>query len=150
MITKLFFYFIKSNPGINNKHTKWLSSDLTSRTLTLPSVQLVEIGSNKVTLDPFKWVVSSTANWLSFKVQGKLSRLMFHRESGRTKGMTDVNCCTGKSLSEALILASTNPQYDGRLFIELRVQNMLRTQVVFCFSFDIQNNLCKQHVVFMY
>ena len=26
---------------------------------------------------------------------------------------------TGKSFSEALILASTNPQYDKRLFIEL-------------------------------
>jgi hypothetical protein len=30
--------------------------------------------------------------------------------------------CTGKSLSEALIFASTNPQYDDRLFIELQVQ----------------------------
>ena len=30
--------------------------------------------------------------------------------------------CTGKYLSEALILASTNPQYDDRLFIELRVE----------------------------
>ena len=29
---------------------------------------------------------------------------------------------TGKSLSEALIFASTNPQYDDRLFIELQVQ----------------------------
>ena len=29
---------------------------------------------------------------------------------------------TGKSFSEALILVSTNPQYDLRLFIELRVQ----------------------------
>ena len=29
---------------------------------------------------------------------------------------------TGKSLSEALILASTNPQYDKRLFIQLAVQ----------------------------
>ena len=29
---------------------------------------------------------------------------------------------TGKSFSEALILASTNPQNDKRLFIELRVQ----------------------------
>ena len=28
----------------------------------------------------------------------------------------------GKCLSEALILALTNPQYDTRLFIELRVQ----------------------------
>ena len=27
--------------------------------------------------------------------------------------------CTGKSLSEAIFLASTNPQYDKRLFIDL-------------------------------
>ena len=32
--------------------------------------------------------------------------------------------CTGKSLSEALIFASTNPKYDERLFIELQVQYM--------------------------
>jgi hypothetical protein len=32
--------------------------------------------------------------------------------------------CTDKSFSEALILASTNPQYDKRLFIELQVQYM--------------------------
>ena len=31
---------------------------------------------------------------------------------------------TGKSVSEAVILASTNPQYDKRLFIELQVQLM--------------------------
>ena len=31
---------------------------------------------------------------------------------------------TGKSFSEELILASTNPQYDKRLFIELQVQHM--------------------------
>ena len=31
---------------------------------------------------------------------------------------------TGKSLSEALIFASTSPQYDDRLFIELQVQYM--------------------------
>ena len=31
---------------------------------------------------------------------------------------------TGRSLSEALIFASTNPQYDDRLFIELQVQYM--------------------------
>ena len=51
---------------------------------------------------------------------------------------------TGKSLSEALIFASTNPQYDKRLFIDLPVQymkttssehweNMLCTQIVFLF-----------------
>jgi hypothetical protein len=32
--------------------------------------------------------------------------------------------CTGKSLSEALNLASTNPQYDKILLIELKVQCM--------------------------
>ena len=31
---------------------------------------------------------------------------------------------TGKSLSEALIFASTNPKYDDKLFIELQVQYM--------------------------
>ena len=31
---------------------------------------------------------------------------------------------TGKSLSEALIFALTNPQYDDKLFIELQVQYM--------------------------
>ena len=33
----------------------------------------------------------------------------------------------GKSLSEALIFASTDPQYDNRLFIELQVQYLGRT-----------------------
>ena len=32
--------------------------------------------------------------------------------------------CTGKFMSEALIFASPNPQYDNTLFIELRVQYM--------------------------
>ena len=35
---------------------------------------------------------------------------------------------TGKSFSEALILASTNQQYDERLFIELPVQHMKTTR----------------------
>ena len=59
-------------------------------------------------------------------------------------------CSTDKSLSEVLIL-----------FIELRVQymktvssehveNMLCAQIVFCFCFDIQNNLCSQHVLNMF
>ena len=61
---------------------------------------------------------------------------------------------TGIFLSEALIFASTNPQYDERLFIELQVQymkitssehgeNMLCTEI----DFDIQNNLCTQHAL---
>ena len=61
---------------------------------------------------------------------------------------------TGKSLPEALIFASTNPQYDDRLFIELQIQymkipssehgeNVLCTEIVF----DIQNNSCSPHVL---
>ena len=59
-----------------------------------------------------------------------------------------IRMVTGKSFSEALILASTNPQYDNRLLIELRVQymkitsskhgkNMLCTQIVFCFDIHV-------------
>ena len=62
--------------------------------------------------------------------------------------------CTGKSLSEALIFASTNPQNDDRLFIELQVQytkilssehreNMLCTKIVL----NVRNNFCTQHVL---
>ena len=61
----------------------------------------------------------------------------------RYKPCEKVNA-TGKSLSEAFILTSTNPQYDNRLFIDLPVQymkttsseygeNMLCTQIVFLF-----------------
>ena len=38
--------------------------------------------------------------------------------------------CTGKSFSEALILASLNPQYDERLFIELQEKYKFRTRCV--------------------
>ena len=41
----------------------------------------------------------------------------------------DVNFIgTGKSLSQALILESTNPHYDQRLFIDLPVQYMKTTR----------------------
>ena len=59
-------------------------------------------------------------------------------------------CGTGKSLSEALIFASTNPQYDDRLFIELQVHYMKipsSEHVVYinCSEFQNKNNLCTQH-----
>ena len=65
---------------------------------------------------------------------------------------------TGKSLLEAPIFASTNLQYDDRLFIEEQVQyvhenskrkpgeNMLCTEIVS----DIQNNFCTQHVLLLF
>ena len=39
----------------------------------------------------------------------------------------NITSSTGKYFSEALILASTNPQYDKRLFIDLPVQYMNAT-----------------------
>ena len=43
----------------------------------------------------------------------------------------DKKCqCKGKSFSEALIFASTNPQYDKRLFIELQVQYIKTTKTI--------------------
>ena len=42
-------------------------------------------------------------------------------------GGTLLVLCTGKFLSEALILSSINPQYDKRLFTDLPVQYMKTT-----------------------
>ena len=40
----------------------------------------------------------------------------------KTQNGQEKKVSTGKSLSEAFIFASTNPQYDDILFIELQVQ----------------------------
>ena len=69
--------------------------------------------------------------------------------------------CTGKSLSEALILALTNPQHDKRLFIELPVQYKKTTcseHVVYtnCSECEDKNKIqfvytpCTELVVFLY
>jgi hypothetical protein len=61
---------------------------------------------------------------------------------------------TGKSFSKALILASVNPQYDKRLFIEFPEKYKFTTccvqKLFFCLFFDILNNICTQHVVILY
>ena len=66
-------------------------------------------------------------------------------------GVTDTMTFTGKSLSEALIFASTNPQYDDRLFIELQFQYMkIPSSNLGKIVSDIQNNFCTQHVLRMF
>ena len=58
-------------------------------------------------------------------------------------------CSTGKALLEALILASSNPQYDKRLFSDLQVQYMKITSS----EHAVYINWCKQTpklVIFMY
>ena len=82
---------------------------------------------------------------------------MFFLPKKLVKGLPSL-ASTGKSLSEALIFASTNPQYDNRLFIELQVQymkipssehgkNMLCTEIVLNVKTKIKNNLCTEHVL---
>ena len=56
-------------------------------------------------------------------------------------------------MSEALIFASTNPQYDDRLFIvhenyKLRIPAEHGVYTNCCFCFDIQN-FCTHHVLLM-
>ena len=67
--------------------------------------------------------------------------------------------CTGKSMSEALIFASTNPQYDNRLFIELPVEYMKipsSEHVVYISCSEYQNKkqfvytTCSELVAFMH
>ena len=54
---------------------------------------------------------------------------------------------TGKSLSKALILASTNPQHDKRLFIELWVMNC--SLFLFWHSEQFMYTTCSELVIFM-
>ena len=51
-----------------------------------------------------------------------LSFLSFQRKIAIQIQVAILNLLTGKSLSEELIFASSNPQYDKRFFIELQVQ----------------------------
>ena len=63
---------------------------------------------------------------------GQVYKLLFDKKQRWKLAVCTLNCqllwekwiSKGKSLSEAFIFASTNPQYDDRLFFELQVQYM--------------------------
>ena len=71
-----------------------------------------------------------------------------------------MSICTGKSFSDVLILASTNPQYDKRLFVELHENCKLRTcyvhKLFFAFVLTFRTIyvhmfwLCSELAIFMY
>ena len=64
---------------------------------------------------------------LNFHLEYKFRNVFCHIKSRRKEYLNPSivsSSCTGKSLSEALVYASNNPQYDDRLFIELQVQCM--------------------------
>ena len=71
----------------------------------------------------------------------------------------EISFVTGKSISEALILESVNPQYDDKLFIELQDQykkNTSSQHVVYKNCFECQNKkqflytTCSELVFFLY
>ena len=65
-------------------------------------------------------VISAIGDFTNFlKMYGNFSMTITYTNSYRNTYLG-----TGKSMSEALIFASINPQYDNRLFIELQVQYM--------------------------
>ena len=77
------------------------------------------------------------------------------------RGLTHSVLGTGKSVSEALILDSVNPQYDNWLLIDLRLQyekNPSSEHAVYknCFEYQNRNKkqfmytTCSEPVVFMY
>ena len=73
------------------------------------------------------WLLS--IHWVIYKVfQSPIYNLLFNSgkyEFSQQKSEVEIDTLTnvtGKSFSEVLILASTNPQYDKRLSIELPVQ----------------------------
>ena len=69
-------------------------------------------------MEGIKWilVLVKTNQWYIRKIFLKYDWRNFQNASA-----------TGKSLSEAIILRSTNPQYDKTLFIDLPVQYMKTT-----------------------
>ena len=79
----------------------------------------------------------------------------------RDQKLKYINISTGKSLSEAHILRSTNPQYDKRLFIVLPVhymkttssehgENILCAKIVLNAKTKTKNNLFAHHVLPMF
>ena len=80
------------------------------------------------------WTQSSTLHLLLKKDSGFASSNIFSifEQNPHVWPSVKKMCLphTGKSLSEALIFASPNPQYNNRVFIELKVQYMKIPSIV--------------------
>ena len=80
------------------------------------------------------------------KIITKFGKLIWKRESI----LSNIDNSTGKSFSETLILASVNP---WEIVHWIPPKNTSLEHVVykiFCFCFDIQNNICTQLVINLY
>ena len=81
-------------------------ADMVIVIVEIADVALKEMKDNVITAT-FKVVYMSSSFWLLAVGSNDLSQ-----------AEKEITACTGKSFSEALILASVNPKYDKRLFIE--------------------------------
>ena len=125
---------------------------------SLPKIRilLISVPQSKISKRVDKKANKSWNKWKSISVLILRAKVRHPNKKGlgRAKGVG-----TGKSLSEVLILASTTPQHDKRLFIELRVENCkLRTcsehvvytncsSFMFCHSEHSMYTTCSEHVL---
>ena len=132
--------------------------------LKTPNAEILVRVFHVPTLALFSTVLSNFAIWAGLQCLIFLLQLLCVKFATETKSLIieahfffldRISQITGKSLSEPLIFASTNPQYDDRLFIELLVQYMkiaCSEHVVYinCSECQNKNNLCTQHVLLMF
>ena len=115
----------------------WLKTKLFSRSIFIPfndkNGRLYRSGIHKpVTIGYYciDWNKYGSYVFNFWKIWKKKSKNDCNAIHVKMNKNSDVDVFAGKSLSEALILASTNPQYDDRLFIELPVQYKKTTSSV--------------------
>ena len=99
-----------------------------------------------------QWTPSTDLQLAIRPPKGQLISKVLFGILNSSKKWTETIRGTGKSFSEALILASANPKYNKRLFMKIpsweRVKSMLCTWN--CSECQNKNNLCTQHVLDMF
>ena len=116
-------------------------------------MQSCALKNNKLYISKYlKWVLTIVSKFKSLKE----SIWIYSKKRNFTDIFHTISVSTGKSLSEALILGSTNQQYDKRLFIDLPVQYMKTTSsehlvytnwFLFWHSEQFLNTTCSPHVL---
>ena len=117
--------------------------------LKTPNAEILVRVFHVPTLALFSTVLSNFAIWAGLQCLIFLLQLLCVKFATETKSLIieahfffldRISQITGQSLSEPLIFASTNPQYDDRFFIELQVQYML--------TWKFQDQTWGEHVVY--
>ena len=86
-----------------------------------PAWPLLSDSSNMTKCVPCQHIKIQIEEGKKSKRKGRISP---NKNMQKIKVEIKIGKMIGKSMSEALIFASTNPQYDNKLFIDLQVQYM--------------------------